>query len=163
MPGKYDHVIADLPRIIGEEPAFQQKIDAVKREIVAREPRHASNFALQYAMVRRQKDKLKEELSKLEISLQAYEQLIIEQFENEATKSLTLDDGDNIRTQPEPYLKVEDKELFRQWCVAQGHEREMHLWPSTANAMLKERLLEGEAEMPGTRAYVRTKVVFTRG
>lgn len=163
MAGKYDHILATLPRFLGEEPAYQEKINAVKRKILEEEPRQGAHFATQYAIVRREKDDAKDRLSEIQLRLTAYEQLLADQFENEGTRSLTLQDGANIRVQPEPYMVVQDKETFRQWCIENGHEREMHLMWQTANGILKTRLLEGEAEPEGTKAYMRTKIVFSGG
>ncbi len=161
--GKYDHILADLPRLLNAEPDYQSKVDAVKRKIVDDEPRHAAHFALQYAAIRREIDEIKRQNSEANLRLEAYSQLLIDQYEVEGTTSLTLDNGDVIRTQAEPYLIVEDKETFRQWCLKEGLERELHMLWQTANSLAKARLLEGDPEPDGTKAYVRTKIVFTKG
>jgi hypothetical protein len=161
--GKYDHVLDKLPKLLGEEPDYQARIDAVKREILTKEKRYAATFAAEYAKVRREKAIVKKILSEIDLRLTAYEQLVVDQFEVEATKSLTLEGGDIVRIQPEPYLVVEDKEKFRQWCIANGMERELHLLWQTANSLCKERLIIGEPEPEGTRVFNRVKIVFTAG
>jgi len=123
--------------------------------------RWASRLSEGYAEVRKAKDALKESLSGLNLVLNAYEQLVIEQLEVEGTTGLTLTNGDKIRSQPEPHAKVEDPDAFREWCVKEGLERSLQLPWGTTNSMTKERLLNGDPEPPGVKAYSRDKIVFT--
>lgn len=74
---------------------------------------------------------------------------------------LKLQDGTKLQVLPEPYGQVKDKEAFRQWCIANGYERQMHLWPSTMNSICKERLVEGEALPEGCEVFRRPRVVYT--
>jgi len=105
--------------------------------------------------------------------------------------ALRLANGDTIRVRKEPYGQVTDKEAFRRWCVAPpdacmdcgegeaapghdvsvdgahpfhpggGMERQLQLWPSTMNAVVKERLIAGDPLPDGTTAWAKTKIVFT--
>jgi hypothetical protein len=80
----------------------------------------------------------------------------------EDVHSLTLADGDNVRLQAEPYVVIEVPETFRRWCIQNGLENKLTLPWQSANNLTKERLLAGEPEPDGTKAYMLTKVVFTR-
>lgn len=150
--GKYDRVIRDLPLMPVERSERQERIDALKIELfkhpdVAGVPGMMftpAELADAYIKLRRRKDELEEQLSALQLRIDAAEQLIPELWEAEDIQSLKLADGASVAVQPTPYAGVEDKESFRQWCLEQGLEREMHLaWAST-NALMKERLLNGD-------------------
>jgi hypothetical protein len=43
-----------------------------------------------------------------------------------------------------------------------GYERQLQLWPSTMNGVVKERLLAGEEPPDGTEAFSYTKVVYVK-
>lgn len=101
--------------------------------------------------------------------------------------AVRLASGVTIAVQREPAAKVEDKEAFRRWCVAPpdvcmicggdderhhegdgldhpfkpggGLEKALQLWPATMNALTKERLLAGEPEPDGVRAFFITKII----
>lgn len=162
--GKYSKVIDRLPRMAGEEPSYQEKVNAIRSEIVS-EPDfqlHASTLAKRYVDIRLEKNELEEAMYEVNLRLTAVEQLLVDQYEAEGTTSLKLDSGDNVSVQMEPYAQVVDKEAFRLWCLEEGLANLMTIpWAST-NSMTKTRLLEGEPEPPGVKAYARSKIVFKR-
>lgn len=165
--GKYDAVLPSLPKL-PPDVTRQNEIEQLKAKIAVRNP---YLMAETYTTLRELKDQLKAQLSTVELQIEAYEQLLAESQEEGGSgwgqfgvkpNALRLQNGDTIRIQPEPYGKVTDKEAFRQWCIANGYERQLQLWPSTMNAIVKERLLAGDPEPDGTEAYSYTKVVLTR-
>jgi hypothetical protein len=167
-PNKYDAVLPGLPKLPPADAGRQEQVDRVKEAVVHRDP---VGMADDYVALREKKDALKAQLSRLEVMIDAYEQLLAASQEDGAdgwgrygvkANALRLPTGDTIRIQPEPYGKVVDKETFRLWCLANGYERQLQLWPSTTNAVVRERLLRGEPEPDGTEAYAYTKVVLVR-
>jgi hypothetical protein len=198
--GKYSHVIDKLPRFMGEEPKYQEKVEATKKAIlnspfpeglsesvlevavneVKTELKHiidpvlqtfqeatgtkkwGSQYALIYKNLRAIKDEIESYESNVNLLLEAYGQLLDEQLEVEGASGVTLDNGYNVRVQKEPYVKIEDKEAFREWCLANGYEKEMQLHWQTANGIAKELLLEGEPEPSGTKLYSKPKIVVTK-
>lgn len=163
MASKYAKVIDSLPRLAGEEPAYQDKVNAVKLAVLAEMPRHASAFAKRYAEIRREKNALEDQVSELNLQLTAVEQLMVDQYEVEGTTSLKLDTGESVAVQIEPYASVQDKDKFRQWCIAEGLENLMSIPWSTTNSLVKQRLLDGQPEPPGVTAYARSKIVLRKG
>jgi hypothetical protein len=131
-------------------------IDIAKRATQGK--RHASAFAAAYAEVRVVMDKVNDWKSSVQLLLDAYEQLMIQQMEAEGVASLRLEGGASVSTFGEPYGQVVDKEKFRQWCITNGYEGQLQLWPSTMNAITKERLLEGEAPPDGVDVFAKTMV-----
>ena len=161
--GKYDKIVATLPRLLGTEPAYQQKVEAVKAAILEELPRHASALASEYISIREEKDAAEEVLSEINLRLEAVSQLMSEQFDVEGASSMRLNGKGLVSIYYEPAPKVEDKEAFRLWCLANGLERSMQLWPTTTASLLKERLSNGEPEMDGVTAYARRVIRFTKG
>lgn len=166
--GKYDAVLPNL-RKFQEESTYQQKIDEVKRTIPAK---NAIELADLYIQARRLKDALTEQTYLVQLKLTALEQLLDDSQERQAAgwgdygvkeNALRLASGATIRVHREPYGTVKDKEAFRLWCISNGYERQLQLWPSTMNAIVKERLLAGEAEPDGCESWSKLKVVYVKG
>jgi hypothetical protein len=164
MAGKYAHLVDKLPKLVSTDAKYQDKIEAVKKEILAEHNADwlpASTLAKDYTEIRIEIDTLEGMLSKTNMRLEAVTQMMINQFEVEDVSSLRIT-GASIRTQVEPYAQVKDKAAFRKWCIANGLEESLSLpWPST-NSITKERLLAGLPEPDGVEAYQKTKVVLTR-
>lgn len=161
--GKYDRIINSLPRLLGTEPAYQIRVQAVKDEMLKELPNHASAFARSYAEIRAEKDEADDVLSEINLRLEAVSQLMAEAFEVEGTTKLTLDTGQTVSTYYEPAGRVVDKEAFRLWCIENGLERSLQLWPSTMVSLLKERLLAGEDAPAGVEAHARRAIRLSKG
>ena len=198
--GKYADIIDTLPRSLGTEPDYQEKVNVVKKNIIESipDPEHlplssevivdliadvtplqkvindsliqamngkmqASNLARIYADVRRMKSAFETQEKVTNILEDAYKQLLIDQYEAEATTSLTLDDGASVRIQSEPHGRIVDKDANRKWAMDNGLETSLALPWQTVNALTKEMLLRGEEPPDGVEAEARTKVVFTKG
>lgn len=172
MGSKYGKVIDKLPREMeAEDSSFQEKVTARKNKIRAEAVSednptgllYASRLAASYADIRRDKEDLKEELSEIEVDLEAHAQLMMDQFENEGITSQKLDDGQSVSVRYEPNAQVVDKEAFRLWCIKEGLEKQLQLHHSTTVSLVKERLLSGDPEPDGIRATARKKVSLTKG
>jgi aconitase B len=162
MAGKYAGVIDKLPRVLSTTPDYQQRVNAVKAELLP-VYQHASAWARQYAELRASKKEAEEVVSGINLQIEAVSQLLIDQYEAEGFTKLTLADGSSVRVQIEPYAQVKDKEAFRLWCIANGYERSMALpWQST-NSIVKEALLAGNPEPTGVEAVAHTKVMMMKG
>jgi hypothetical protein len=157
--GKYDSVLPGLPKAPPKDPTYQMKVDQVKADIVGREP---IALAEVYITLRRMKERVQADLSAINLRIAAYEQLLDESQESHADgwgkygvkhNALRLPSGDTIRVQPEPYGQVKDKEAFRRWCIENGYEGQLQLWPTTMNAVVRERLVAGEPLPDGTEVF----------
>jgi hypothetical protein len=166
--GKYDAVLQGLSKLPPADLNYQQKIEQAKEQVPTRE---AVALAEHYANLRLQKAEAEAALSAVNLQIAAYEQLLAESQEAGAAgwgaygvkeNALRLASGDTIRVQPEPSGKVVDKEAFRQWCIENGYANQLQLWPSTMNAIVKERLLQGDPGPEGTEVFLYTKVVFVK-
>jgi hypothetical protein len=188
MASKYAHVLNKLERLRGEEPAYQDKVNAVKSEIV-NDPdfqMHASTLAVLYAKARKgdgsndeytqeAKDEEAEELIRrlgkegiedllyqCNLRITAIEQLMVDQFENEDVTSLKLDTGQSVGVQMEVYAQVQDREKYRQWCIEEGLENLMTVPWATTNSETKDRLLKGLPEPDGVKAFAKPKFILRK-
>jgi hypothetical protein len=170
--GKYTDVIAKAglkPAPI-EDLGYQGKIDRLKADIRGA-CTTAECLARNYASARALKDELAAQIGSVNDVLEAYQQLLVESHEaGEAgwgqygarENALRLATGAVVRIDKEPVGKVVDKEQFRLWCVANGLEQSLQLWPSTMNAIAKERLLAGAAPPDGVDVHFWEKIVYTK-
>ena len=169
--GKYDVILPGLPIEPMTDPddlKKQEKIDLEKATVTNRDP---VLLAQTYIRLRAEKELLALKLSALNVKVEAYEQLLTasENAKEPAwgrygakPNALRLPSGDTIRIQPEPYGKVIDREAFRLWCIKNGYERQLQLWPSTMSLLVKERLVVGQPEPDGTEGFRYFKVILTR-
>jgi len=164
VASKYVNVIDKLPRMLATEPAYQEKVEEAKAKLVTELniELKASVLAREYASLRAERDRIEDELSDVNLNLEAVSQLLIAQYETEGTTSVRLATGQTIRMQIEPYAQVQDREQYRLWCIANGLERSMMLPWQTTNSLVKERLLAGEVEPDGVIATARTKIVLQK-
>ena len=163
--GKYDDIVEKLPTWQHEEPTYQAKVDAKKREIYNEigEGLSSASLALLYKDARKEKEEAEKVLYDINVELTAITQMLVDRYEIDGITSTRLDTGESISLRYEPYAVVEDREKIWQWCKDNGYEREMQLSWNTLNAIMKERLLKGEPEPEGVRAYTRVKPVYYKG
>ena len=160
--GKYKGLT--LPRSLGVKPSAFEKIEALKRAILA-DPdfrRHASVIAQAFTEVRAEKEAAKAALSEATERETALILLMVEQFEIEGISDMGIAGVGKIRVQPEPHAVIFDKEAFRLWCLKNGYEQSMHLAWGTANKDVKEMLIAGQPEPDGVTTFMRPKIVYTK-
>lgn len=161
MASKYSRALMDsLPRDTNIGADRQEEIAIMKTAMQAEADflMQAGYLAARYAALRAEKDVLDEASSVVQLKLDAIAQMVIDQYEAEGLTLLRLDDGQKVSIEYQPGAKVEDREKFRLWCIANGLERSLALHPSTTLSMVKERLLAGEPEPDGIVVTSRTTV-----
>lgn len=140
----------------GLQVHVQQLLETAKGAAIG--PKNSSTIARAYADARILLDAITEWKSSAQLLVDAYERLMTDKMEEEGVASLRLDSGAAVSTYVEPYGKVVDPVAFRAWCVANGYEQKLQLWPSTMNAIAKERTLAGEAPPDGVEVTAKTQV-----
>lgn len=167
MASKYASVMPRLKPLPASDQTYQDKVDEAKASFY---DLSATGLAKDYASWREQKERIEDELREINLFLEAATQLLVASQEEGADgwgqygasdNALRLASGDKIEIRREPYGQVKDKEAFRQWCVDNGYERQMQLWPTTMNAIVKERLVNGDDLPDGTEVFAKDKIVFT--
>lgn len=164
--GKFDQVVAGLPRITPEVrysgdggANYQFKLDEAKEAYQDRKP---SVLLTQYARMRARVDRIESLLKKRKVQVEALSQLIVEAYEGHGITSMKVDKVGTLRTDYVPYSHVVDKSAYYTWCMENGFGPQMMLPWQTTNSVTKERLLSGEDAPPGIEVYVKPTPVFTR-
>jgi hypothetical protein len=153
-PPLTDHVFDALAQEMNAD--IMMMLYHVKRLCAGK--RYGSEFAHAYATLRGIDDMLSEWKSSCNLLLDAYTELMVEQFEVEGVASVRFQDGGGVSTYEEPYAKVVDREKFRQWCLKHGLERSLSLGWQATNAIVKKLLLEGEGEPDGIEVFSKTMI-----
>jgi hypothetical protein len=165
--GKYDDVLPGLKPTPVQDLKYQEKVDNAKKEIT---DRNAISLANEYAFLRARKTEIEKVLYDINLRLETYTQLLVESEDIGAAgwgdygtkdNALRLPTGDQLRIDPDIFVKVIDKEAFRLWCISNGYERKLQLWPSTTASVAKERLIAGEPHPEGVEVTKRSKLVYT--
>jgi len=162
--GKYDKVIDKLQRIWNTEPSQQEKLEAVKAEIIKdiREetgmPPSAVRLAREWADLRLVRDGLEKQISDIDAQLDAYAQLMVDQYEAEGVDRISLDTGEAPNVHWEPFARVDDPLKFIAWCEKNGYKSQLTLPWQTRNKIAKDLLLAGEGQPDGLGIYSIPKV-----
>lgn len=155
--GKYDEVNKSLRK---EEKPRSERVREFMSKLGASK---STELALKFSTLRKKKKELEEHVSKVNEEIEAVSALIELKFEEEGISSMKIrDTGESVRVRYEPVISYTDKELFRQWCIENGYEKEMFLHSGTANTILKEALLAGAPVPPGTEPFLRTKFTLAK-
>lgn len=189
-PGIYEHVMDGLQPPPIEDPSQQERINNFKTKIREKEVPTATSLALDYRKLREgignpiDEDFLETLIellgdegicalkSECDMRMEAYEQMLVASHDGDepgwgmygaSEHTVRLPDGGSVSVQREPMGKVMDKEKFRLWCIKDGLENSLQLWPSTMNAIVKKRILNGESEPDGVEAFSKTKIVLRKG
>lgn len=188
--GKYTKVIQGLPDLPAEEdkPGYQAQIQAIKQDIRKTTTHTPESLAQEYEKIRFGefgavrdeefketirtmfgKKGLKDLLTEVQKRLTAVEQMLQESCDNDepgwglygaGPTTVRLASGEALDVRYEPVGKVEDKDAFRKWCIENGLEESLQLWPTTMNAITKKKLLNGEEVPAGVKAFVQKKIFF---
>lgn len=122
----------------------------------------ASGAARSYADARFVLDAITEWKASAQLLVDVYERMMTDRMEAEGIASLKLSTGASISTYAEPYGKVVDREAFRLWCIANGYETELRLWPSSTASIVRERALAGTRQPNGVEVTAKTQVRMSK-
>lgn len=163
--GKYGHIIDKLPRMFTLDAPYQDRVTATIAQVVETakqlgETLTPARLAQMYSEIREMKEEAESELHEINLRLEAAAQMLANEFDAQGISTIKLDNGASVQTSTLPHSVVVDKEAFRLWCIQHGYERDMVLpWMKT-NAIVKERLLEGEKEPDGVEAIARPQIIY---
>lgn len=188
--GTYDHITIDLPPVPVEDERHQTKVNEFKDLIKAKEVHTAVSLGKAYRELRRGTgNPIDAEFTETLIELlgddgvdalqkvinvrkAAYEQMLADSHDHDEAgwglygagdHTVKFPDGGSVSIQREPTGKVVDKNKFRLWCIKNGLETTLQLWPSTANSIVKKRCLDGQPPPDGIEIFALTKTVLRKG
>lgn len=119
---------------------------------------HASDYGRVYSELRETADDVTEWMKSMNVLLETFTVLLVEQMQAEGLMSLRLASGQLVSVYKEPYSQIKDKAAFRKYCIDNGLQDELSLPWQTMNGMTKKLLLAGEPEPDGVEAFSLWKV-----
>ena len=157
--GKYDQLKTKL-QPFALETEYQQKVDEEKKSHIGLS---ASDLARAFAMIRSMKRDREEQIKKLNVQLEALSQLLVEHLEADAVQKIQLQTGETCYIQSEPYSGIENRDEAIAWLKKHKLSNMLTIQWQTMNAFNKERLVNGEPPMPGTKVYLKTSARLRGG
>jgi hypothetical protein len=141
------------------DESFQSRVNQEAEEL---RPLSTTEKARLYCKHRDLKDKLEEEIKKLNVCIEALSQLMIKELEADGLEQVRLDTGDLITIKDEPYVSVEERPTFIAWIRQTGQEDLLTVHYQTMSSMTKKMLQNGENPPPGLRVFLKQSITRHR-
>lgn len=136
-----------------EAPEYQERVDKEKAKLAKKKTvTIAKRFNADYLA----KKELQEEIKKLNLSLEASTQLIVERFEEDDVTSMKLTDGTHVFLNDKPYCSVVDQDKLFAWIKKGKRTELLGVKTSTLNSMVRDNLLDGKTLPPGIDVFMKT-------
>lgn len=158
MPGKYSKLKGKLEPFKVDE-GWQQRIDAVKGTLVGL---GAPDLARRFKILKDEKKSHEAEVEVINTELEALSQLLVEEMEADLLQKIQLTTGETAYIQDEPYSAVEDRDKVVAYFLKHAKAALTVVW-QTLNAMNKERLIQGQAPLPGTKVFMKSSARLRGG
>jgi hypothetical protein len=114
----------------------------------------ARNYADRDALKR----KLEDQISELNIQLEALSQLGVEALESSGMQKVDLSVGGYVSIKDTPYTSTEDKTKMIAWFKRNKMNDLLTVNYQTLSGLNNERLVAGKPLIPGTKIYMKTKL-----
>ena len=155
MAGKYSALRNTLTRFAEDETSeFEQKVRKEKLTHIILEDQQLCQWI---ADLKRQKERIEEEIRVLNISVEAAERSLAERFETKGIDKLTTACG-TFSIRDEPVVSFTDRYAFHEWIKNTGQEELFSVNYRTASGLVKEALIAGESLPPGTEVKMRVGI-----
>ena len=120
------------------------------------------DLAVRFCKLRDEKDRLEAEEKKINLQLEAIQQLMIPKMEQSGMDLFRLTSGDSLSIKDEPYVSIADKSQFIGWIRSSGQEDLLTVHYMTMSAMTKERLQNGQDIPPGLKVFLKQSLTRRR-
>lgn len=151
--GKYSNLKSlKLPKF-ALDTTFQSKVDESK---LSYQSLSTAEMARAFGMFRKEKQQYEDGIKKLNVTLEALSQLLVEQMEADTVQKIQLDTGETCYIQSDPYSNIENRDELIAWLKKHKLASMLTVQWQTMNAVNKERLVNGEAPLPGTKVFLKT-------
>jgi hypothetical protein len=155
--GKYSGLKGSL-EAPPQDPSYQDQINVEKTKIQDEIGTGIGALGENYNKHRAEKDRLNDLLGKENLRLEALTQLILKKMEDDGVTMVRLADGSSLSMKDEPYSQVSDRTAFLTWVKENGLEDLLTVHFQTMNALVKERLLNGEELPVGVKAFLKSSI-----
>jgi hypothetical protein len=161
--GKYTHLRGKLPTLPQDE-SYQSRVTEERQRVLGTADSTGANTAYLtrlYADARGRKATIEEELSRVNLTLEALEQMIVERLQEDQQTSLKLADGASIYLTDDIRPSVKDRDGVVAWLKSTGQEALLSVNPQTLKGLVRNLLENGQDLMPGVEVFLKTGIKFS--
>ena len=169
MASKYAHLKSKLPSF-EVEPAWQEKIDAFKREYGENiTDANVSVLAVEFAKHKQEKEALEEQISARNVALEAISQMLVERLEADENQNVQLSSGATVFLSYDPYPTVEDKDALLAWIKKKKMNSLLSLNYQTLRGIVGDIYASGEKiedathPVPGVKTFLKVSARIRKG
>jgi len=163
--GKYTHLRGALPTLPQDE-TYQARVTEERQKILGTNSVEGANTAYLtrlYADARARKEKIRDEESAVNLTIEALEQMIVERLQEDGQTGLKLADGASVYMVDDIRPSIKDRGLAVQWVKDTGQEALLTIMPQTLKGMVRNLLENGQELMPGVEVFLKTGLKFSGG
>src|SRR5262245_23258895 len=165
--GKWSWLRGKFPKFNAEDADHGVRIqlakDAIRAELSEKKLAFdLGNLGDYYAKERRNKDNKEDELSDINLKIEALTQMIVEGLENQSLVQYRLESGASISMKDDAYSKVEDNDKWFKWIRETNREHLLSVHYQTMNSLVKEMLEDGKTPPPGIKVFLKTGLTLRR-
>lgn len=137
---------------------WQEKVNEAKAAFIGCD---TAELARAFAMTRREKQGLEEQVKKFNTELEALSQLLVDNLEGAEIQKVGLASGECVYLQSEPYATIVDRTKVMGWLKAHKMQSLFTVHWKSFNSLVKELLIDGKAVPPGAEVYLKTSARMT--
>ena len=156
---QWENFKGKLPEWQGDDVDRIQQIQTIKTKLAEKTNPEIARLMKDLKF---QKEELEAELSNIELQYEACQRLLSERLENDGTSSFRLDTGELFYIEDVPYAQIKDKTQSNIWFIENGMDELRSVNWQTLNAIVKERLKNGDSLPEGVDVYMKTTVKMRR-
>ena len=160
-PKRWENFKGKLPEWQNnDKPDYQEKVNVLKNDLAGID---TIEIAKKFSDLKAEKEEIEKQEYQVNLELEACNQILVERFNAQGgLRGLKLEDR-SFGTKTEPYTKIEDSRAINQFLRDNDMDELRTVNWQTLNGLAKERLENGEPEIPGTKVYMRETVVMRKG
>jgi hypothetical protein len=142
------------------EPNWQMKIDEQKLNLQANNYKDKISLAKILQSARALKEEKEQEVSQLNVEIEAATQMLTELLTEEGINSFETSDGWKFIGKVSVFVSISDegKAEFYQWLRKHDHGEMFSVNYMTASAMVKERIENGLEIPPGVKIFAKESI-----
>lgn len=163
MASKYAKLRDKLP-VFQQESSFQEKVDVFKSKYGENaENANVSAVAANYADLRARKQFLEDEISDINIALEALNQIGVTAMQADDLEKVSLSTGATVYLSYDVYPSVKDKEALLTWVKANKMSAQLTLPWQTLRGICNDLSSNGKPLPKGVEAYLRISLRIRNG
>lgn len=155
--GKYRHLRGKLPAF-ENPPAWEEKVSEAKQNYLKLD---TTELGREFANFKVQKSNLEANIKSINTELEALSQLLVERLETGDLEAIELANGIKVGIRDEPYTSIDDQKKFYAWIKKTRQTNLLKINFQTLNAMVKDMIISGKKNPPGTKVFMKTSAKVT--